>query len=363
MSFTNLELVSFMEDTDQISPQLAYAIRSGNTTSVIGNQAMTNAFVDLINKVIMVRARGITTINRWRTFYKERIPFGSGIEYVTIGQAKDKSTNKFAINATPGSDYGAMTVKQKPEMTNRQRITELSTTRYAVTLGNDWISYAVSNEFGISDVTAEFMRANERALEIDTDTEFKVFITEGVQSGGLTNQYIKNGVFSVLGGVDTSPENARMVLRDINNLSSKLATENTTDFTDEITRNLPVEDQVLIIDRYVYNCLKTQAYSGAFNLADLRIPIENIVLVDFGMENYVKSGNEDGVVNVGAYEDEGNALLYFIIADRNHYMIHDKKYKTTVEYVASSDTTNIYLFVNRYFYETFGQPITGGFTI
>lgn len=360
MSFTNLELVSFMEDTEQISPELATAIRNGNTAEVTGNRALTNAFVDLINKVIMVRARGITTINRWREFYKERIPFGSGIEYVTIGRAKDKIDNKFSVNAQVGENYGAMEIKEKPEMTNRQRISELSTTRYAVTIASDWISYAVANEYGISDVTAEFMKANDRALEIDTDDEFYVFIKEGIQTGGMSNTYATNGFSVTVASADPGDEPLDKeivnLLGGVHDLSNAMATENTDLYTDGIKRNLPKEDQILIIDTYLYSLMKRKTYSGAYNLADIKIPVENIIVKDLGFKQYYQRG--EAIEYAKPNINTGKGYAYAIIADRDHYMIHDKKYKTTVEYVASSDTTNVYLFVDRKFYETYGQPIS-----
>lgn len=368
MSFTNLELVSFMEDTEQISTELATAIRSGNTAEVTGNQALTNAFVDLINKVIMVRARGITTINRWREFYKERIPFGSGIEYVTIGRAKDKIDNRFSVNAEAGENYGAMAIKAKPEMTNKQRIRELSTTRYAVTVGSEWISYAVSNEFGISDVTAEFMKANDRSLEIDTDKEFYTFVKEGIETGGQSNSYARNGVSIVAdfpsANTDPSEELVVSMLGGVHDLSNNLATENTDLYTDGITRNLPKEDQLLIIDTYIYSLMKRKTYSGAFNLADIKIPVENIIVKDLGFKKFFKSGSIASAPDIDVGSDSTDRTVnyaYCIIADRNHYMIHDKKYKTTVEYVASTDTTNVYLFVDRKFYETYGQPVSAAY--
>lgn len=363
MSFTNLELVSFMQDTNQISDELANAIRGGNTASITGNQALTNAFVDLINKVIMVKVRGITTINRWKLFYKERIPFGSGIDTVTIGKATDKITTNLAVEAQEGETYGAMQIKSKPEMTNNSRISELSTKRYAVTVGENWIDYAVSNEYGISEVTSQFMRSNEHAVEIDTDDEFFVFIKEGLAvGGGVSNKYAKRGerieFYHDFSGGKNQYETALDFLRGIHTLSDTMAYENTTKYTDGVTRNLPKEDQVLIIDTYIYGMIKQLTYSGAFNLSDLKIPINNIIVKDLGFKAIFKNGSINSTDNAIPIDDDETEYAYAIIADREHYSIHDKKYKTTVEYVASSDVTNVYQFIDRKFYETYGQPIS-----
>lgn len=355
MSFTNLELVTFMQDTNQISNELANAIRGGDTTSITGNQGLTNAFVDLINKVIMVKVRGITTINRWKAFYKERIPFGSGIETVTIGQATDKMTANLAVEAQEGETYGAMEIKSKPEMTNKCRIGELSTKRYAVTVGENWIDYAVSNEYGISEVTSQFMRANEHAIEIDTDVEFFSFIKEAFEAGGPSVVHAAYGEHINFNIKDSETELAVNFLKGIHNLSDAMAYENTANYTDHVTRNLPKEDQILIIDTYIYSMIKRLTYAGAFNLSELRIPIDNIIVKDLGFKFGFTTGsfNEDNVI---AFSNV--SYIYAIIADRNHYSIHDKKYKTTVEYVASSDVTNVYQFIDRKFYETYGQPVS-----
>lgn len=357
MSFTNLELVSFMQDTNQISDELATAIRAGNTSTITGNQALTNAFVDLINKVIMVKVRGITTINRWKEFYKERIPFGSGIETVTIGKSTDKMTTNLAVEAQEGETYGAMEIKSKPEMTNKSRISELSTKRYAVTVGENWIDYAVSNEYGISEVSSQFMRANEHAIEIDTDEEFFVFIKEGLESGGLSNEYAKRGEKVSITNRDEE-ESAIKFLKGIHTLSDTMAYENTSNYTDGVTRNLPKEDQILILDTFIYSMIKRLTYSGAFNLAELKIPIDNIVIKDLGFKAIFMDDNfnSENLIHMGESAVDGN--VYAIIADRDHYSIHDKKYKTTVEYVASSDVTNVYQFIDRKFYETYGQPVS-----
>ena len=291
-----------------------------------GYPAMANQFLTaLVNRIALVRVRSATFNNMFARLKKGYLSFGETIEEVFVNIAKAR---EFSVEKAEARELK----RSLPDVRSAFHTMNWRV-QYPVTIQDEDLRMAFTNEAGVQDLIAKIVDSVYTAAEYDEYLLFKYLIIKGATHGKM---------FPV--GFDgTDMKTAAKTFRGVSNLLPIMSTKYNASGVHTAT---PRSQQIIFMDAMFNAAYDVDVLASAFNM-DKATFMGSLFIVDsfteFDNERFdVIRANSTMLEEVT--EDELNLMkdVKALTIDEEWFQVYDNQNKFTEKYVASGEYWNYF---------------------
>lgn len=291
-----------------------------------GYPAMANQFLTaLVNRIALVRVNSATFNNAFARLKKGYLAFGETVEEVFVNIAKAR---EFSVEKAEARELK----RSLPDVRSAFHTMNWRV-QYPVTIQDEDLRMAFTNEAGVQDLIAKIVDSVYTAAEYDEFLLFKYLIIKAVSHGKM---------FPV--GFDgTDMKTAAKTFRGISNLLPIMSTKYNVSGVHTAT---PRSQQIIFMDAMFNAAYDVDVLASAFNM-DKATFMGSLFIVDSFTEfdndrfNVIR---ENSTMLEAVTEDELTLMkgVKAVTIDEEWFQVYDNQNKFTEKYVASGEYWNYF---------------------
>lgn len=291
-----------------------------------GYPAMANQFLtSLVNRIALVRVKSATFNNAFARLKKGYLSFGETIEEVFVNIAKAR---EFSVEKAEARELK----RSLPDVRSAFHTMNWRV-QYPVTIQDEDLRMAFTNEAGVQDLIAKIVDSVYTAAEYDEYLLFKYLIIKGAAHGKM---------FPV--GFDgTDMKTAAKTFRGVSNLLPIMSTKYNASGVHTAT---PKSQQIIFMDAMFNAAYDVDVLASAFNM-DKATFMGSLFIVDsfteFDNERFdIIRQNSTMLEEVTQAELDLMKGVKALTIDEEWFQVYDNQNKFTEKYVASGEYWNYF---------------------